>query len=54
MFFSTGLLSKENNLMDMEKVFVTPHIASTTANESIAPQVVPISFRAIIKPQITI
>jgi len=38
--FSTEPLPKDSNLMTMDKVFVTPHIASTATNESIAAQVV--------------
>ncbi|RBW46907.1 glyoxylate/hydroxypyruvate reductase A [Psychromonas sp. B3M02] len=37
--FSTEPLPKESNLMAMDKVFVTPHIASSASNESIVSQV---------------
>ena len=37
--FSTEPLPKESNLMAMDKVFVTPHIASSASNESIVAQV---------------
>ena len=37
--FSTEPLSNESNLFSMDKVFITPHIASTASNESIVKQI---------------
>jgi len=37
--FSTEPLSHKSNLYSLDKVFITPHIASTASNESIVRQI---------------